>query len=54
MEAYFRRQAPSKLSTGGFNCMVRPEVEYFKLRMPENNPGWRTRWFYAKDQPAAG
>jgi hypothetical protein len=20
--------------------------------MPGNNPGWRTRWFYAKDQPA--
>jgi hypothetical protein len=32
---------------------VRPEVEYFKLRTLENNPGWRTRWFYAKDQPAA-
>jgi hypothetical protein len=34
--------------------MVRPEVEYFKLRTLENNLGWRTRWFYAKDQPAAG
>jgi hypothetical protein len=22
--------------------------------MPENNPDWRTRWFYAKDQPAIG
>jgi hypothetical protein len=33
---------------------VRPEVEYFKLRTPENNPGWRTRWFYARDQPATG
>jgi hypothetical protein len=33
---------------------VRPEVEYFKLRTPENNPGWRTRWFYAKDQLGAG
>jgi hypothetical protein len=34
--------------------MVHPDVEYFILRMPENNPGWRTRWFYARDQPAAG
>jgi hypothetical protein len=24
------------------------------LRTPENNPGWRTRWFYARDQPIAG
>jgi hypothetical protein len=22
--------------------------------MPKNNPGWRTKWFYTKDQPAAG
>jgi hypothetical protein len=22
--------------------------------MPENNPGWRTKWFYAKDQPSVG
>jgi hypothetical protein len=34
--------------------MVRPDIEYFNLRMPENNIGWRTRWFYAKDQPTAG
>jgi hypothetical protein len=32
---------------------VHPEVEYLKLRTPENNPGWRTRLFYTKDQPAA-
>jgi hypothetical protein len=32
--------------------MVRPDVEYFVLQTPENNPGWRTRWFYARDQPA--
>jgi hypothetical protein len=30
------------------------EVDYFNLRIPENNPFWRTKWFYAKDQPAAG
>jgi hypothetical protein len=40
--------------TGGFNCTVHPDVEYFILRTPENNPGWRTRWFYARDQPVAG
>jgi hypothetical protein len=22
--------------------------------MPENNPGWRTKWFYAKDKSIAG
>jgi hypothetical protein len=32
---------------------IRPDATYFNLRTPENNPGWRTRWFYAKDQPAA-
>jgi hypothetical protein len=44
---------PLNYQTGGFSCTVRPEVGYFKLWTPENNPGWRTRWFYAKDQPAA-
>jgi hypothetical protein len=33
---------------------VHPNVEYFNLQTPENNPGWRTRWFYAKDQPTVG
>jgi hypothetical protein len=33
---------------------VHPDVNYFNLRTPENNPGCRTRWFYAKDQPAIG
>jgi hypothetical protein len=45
---------PLNYQTGGFSCMVHPEVEYFKLWMLENNPGWRTRWFYTKDQPATG
>jgi hypothetical protein len=31
---------------------VHPDIEYFNLRTPENNLGWRTRWFYTKDQPA--
>jgi hypothetical protein len=29
-------------------------VPYFNLQMPENNPGWRTKWFYAKDKSSAG
>jgi hypothetical protein len=30
------------------------DVEYFNLQTPENNPGWRTKWFYAKDKSLAG
>jgi hypothetical protein len=33
---------------------VRPDVEYLVLRTPKNNPGWRKRWFYARDQPVVG
>jgi hypothetical protein len=33
---------------------VRPDVPYFNLQMPENNPGWRTKWFYAKDKFSFG
>jgi hypothetical protein len=29
---------------------VHQDVDYFNLQMPENNPGWRTKWFYAKDK----
>jgi hypothetical protein len=29
---------------------VRPDVEYFNLQAPKNNPGWRTKWYYAKDK----
>jgi hypothetical protein len=45
----FVTRRPLNYQTGGFSCTVRPEIEYFKLRTPENNPGWRTRWFYTKD-----
>jgi hypothetical protein len=31
---------------------VRPDVEYLNIRTPENNPSWRTKWFYAKDKPS--
>jgi hypothetical protein len=47
-------QRPLHYQTGGFSCTVRPDVEYFKLQTPKNNSGWRTRWFYAKDQPTVG
>jgi hypothetical protein len=33
---------------------VRSDVPYFNLQTPKNNPGWRTKWFYAKDKFSAG
>jgi hypothetical protein len=33
---------------------VRPDVEYFNLQTPKNNPGWRTKWYYAKDKFSDG
>jgi hypothetical protein len=33
---------------------VRQDVEYFNLQTSENNPGLRTKWFYARDKPSAG
>jgi hypothetical protein len=45
---------PLPFQTGGFGCQVRPDVEYFNLQMPENNPGWRTKWYYAKDKSSDG
>jgi hypothetical protein len=32
---------------------VHQDVEYFNLQMPKNNPGNRTKWFYARDKPSA-
>jgi hypothetical protein len=45
---------PLRYQTGGFSCQVHPDVPYFNLQTPENNPGWRTKWFYAKDKSSAG
>jgi hypothetical protein len=45
---------PLRYQTGGFSFQVRPDVPYFNLHTPENNPGWRTKWFYAKDKYSAG
>jgi hypothetical protein len=33
---------PLHYQTPGFSCQVRPDVPYFNLQTPENNPGWRT------------
>jgi hypothetical protein len=41
---------PLPFQTGGFGCHVRPDVEYFNLQTPKDNPGWRTKWYYAKDK----
>jgi hypothetical protein len=45
---------PLPFQTSGFGCSVRPDVEYFNLQTPENNPGWRTKWYYAKDHSSNG
>jgi hypothetical protein len=45
---------PLQYQTGGFSYQVCPDVPYFNLKTPKNNPGWRTKWFYAKDKFSAG
>jgi hypothetical protein len=45
---------PLQYQTGSFRCQVRSDVPYFNLHTPENNPGWRMKWFYAKDRLSAG
>jgi hypothetical protein len=45
---------PLPFQTGGFSYQVRPDVPYFNLQMPKNNPGWRMKWFYAKDKSSSG
>jgi hypothetical protein len=32
---------------------VRQDVPYFNLQMLKNNPGWWTKWFYAKDKSSS-
>jgi hypothetical protein len=44
---------PLHYQTGGFSFQVHQDVECFNLQTPENNPGWRTKWFYAKDKSSA-
>jgi hypothetical protein len=50
----FAIRHPLHYQTGGFSCQVRQGVEYINLQTPENNPGWRTKWFYARDKPSTG
>jgi hypothetical protein len=50
----FAVRHPLRYQTGGFSYQVRPDVPYFNLQSPENNRGWRTKWFYAKDKSSAG
>jgi hypothetical protein len=50
----FMIRQPLQFQTGGFGCQVRHDVPYFNLPTPENNPGWRTKWFYAKDKSSDG
>jgi hypothetical protein len=50
----FAIRQPLRYQTGGFSCQVRPDVPYFNLQTPENNPGWRTKWFYARDKSSTG
>jgi hypothetical protein len=45
---------PLHYQTGGFSCQVCQDVEYFNLQTPENNPSWRTKWFYARDKSSVG
>jgi hypothetical protein len=47
-------RCPQHYQTGGFNCQVRQDIDYFNLQMPKNNHGWRTKWFYAKDKFLTG
>jgi hypothetical protein len=46
----FAIRHPLPYQTGGFGVQVCPDVEYFNLQAPENNPGWRTKWYYAQDK----
>jgi hypothetical protein len=50
----FTVRHPLQYQTSGFSFQVRLDVPYFNLQTPENNPGWRTKWFYAKDKFSAG
>jgi hypothetical protein len=38
-------------TVGGFTVQVRPDVEYFNLKMADSIQEWRKRWFYVSDEP---
>jgi hypothetical protein len=40
--------------TGGVGFVVRKEVNYFNFPMRESVQGWKSKWFYLRDQPSLG
>ena len=40
--------------TGGVQVSVKSNVTYFNLEQRESVQGWRSKWFYIKDQPVVG
>ena len=38
---------------GSFEVSIRPDVEYFDIRMLESVQGWRKKWFYVRDETNA-
>ena len=48
------RKGGRSLLVGGFGVQVRPDVEYFNLRLVESVQGWRKYWFYVSSRSAKG
>jgi hypothetical protein len=47
---------PSKTDlheVGGCNLQVNPQVEYLEMKFSQSAQGWRSRWFYVKDEASA-
>ena len=40
--------------TGGVQVSVKSNVTYFNLEQRESVQGWRSKWFYIRDQPILG
>jgi len=38
---------------GSFGVSIRPDVDYFDIRMLESVQGWRKKWFYVRDETNA-
>jgi hypothetical protein len=43
-----------RYQTGGVQFSVKSDVVYFDLQQKESVAGWRTRWFYIKDEAVTG
>jgi hypothetical protein len=54
LETNFRHQTPSPLPNWRLQLPGALGRRVLQPSNAENNPGWRTKWFYAKDQPSAG